>query len=339
MNILVTGGAGYIGSHTLIELLADGHTAVVVDNLSNSSQEALRRVEKITGVTVPFYEFDLRDKEKLSNLFASNTFDAVIHFAGLKAVGESVAKPLEYYSNNIDSTLVLLAVMKQHGVKKLIFSSSATVYGEPEELPLRETSRIGVGITNPYGQTKFMLEQILRDVSVANSEMEVALLRYFNPVGAHESGLIGEDPSDIPNNLMPYISQVAVGKLEKLSVFGNDYDTVDGTAVRDYIHVIDLARGHVAALNHMKMGAHAYNLATGQGTSVLQLVTAFEKASGKAVPYKIAPRRPGDVTACYASPEKAKQELGWKTEKTIEDACADSWRWQSQNPNGYAEKI
>lgn len=336
MNILVTGGAGYIGSHTLIELIADGHTAVVVDNLSNSSQEALRRVEKITGVTVPFYEFDLRDKEKLSNLFASNTFDAVIHFAGLKAVGESVAKPLAYYSNNIDSTLVLLEVMNEYGVKKLIFSSSATVYGEPEELPLRETSRIGVGITNPYGQTKFMLEQILRDVSVANSAMEVALLRYFNPVGAHKSGLIGEDPSDIPNNLMPYISQVAVGKLEKLSVFGNDYDTVDGTAVRDYIHVIDLARGHVAALNHMKMGAHAYNLATGQGTSVLQLVTAFEKASGKAVPYKIAPRRPGDVTACYASPEKAKQELGWKTEKTIEDACVDSWRWQSQNPNGYS---
>ena len=339
MNILVTGGAGYIGSHTLIELIADGHTAVVVDNLSNSSQEALRRVEKITGATIPFYEFDLRDKEKLSDVFASNTFDAVIHFAGLKAVGESVARPLDYYSNNIDSTLVLLEVMKRHSVKKLIFSSSATVYGEPDELPLRETSRIGVGITNPYGQTKFMLEQILRDVCVADGEMEVALLRYFNPVGAHESGLIGEEPSDIPNNLMPYISQVAVGKLKKLSVFGNDYDTLDGTAVRDYIHVVDLARGHVAALNHMKMGAHAYNLATGQGTSVLQLVTAFEKASGKAVPYEIAARRAGDVTACYASPEKAKQELGWKTEKTIEDACADSWRWQSQNPNGYAEKI
>lgn len=339
MNILVTGGAGYIGSHTLIELIADGHTAVVVDNLSNSSQEALRRVEKITNATIPFYEFDLRDKEKLDQLFADNSFDAVIHFAGLKAVGESVAKPLEYYSNNIDSTLILLEVMKHHGVKKLIFSSSATVYGEPEELPLRETSRIGVGITNPYGQTKFMLEQILRDTCVADNDMEVALLRYFNPVGAHESGMIGEDPSDIPNNLMPFISQVAVGKLEKLSVFGNDYDTVDGTAVRDYIHVVDLARGHVAALDHMKNGAHAYNLATGQGTSVLQLVAAFEKASGKEIPYEITARRPGDVTACYANPEKAEREFGWKTEKTIEDACADSWRWQSQNPNGYSEKL
>lgn len=336
MNILVTGGAGYIGSHTLIELINAGHTATVVDNLSNSSQEALRRVEKITNTSIPFYEFDLRDKEKLDQLFNDNTFDAVIHFAGLKAVGESVAKPLEYYSNNIDSTLALLEVMKKHSVRKLIFSSSATVYGNPEELPLRETSRVGIGITNPYGQTKFMLEQILRDVCVADSEMEVSILRYFNPVGAHESGMIGEDPSDIPNNLMPYISQVAVGKLEKLSVFGNDYDTVDGTAVRDYIHVVDLARGHVAALDHMKQGAHAYNLATGQGTSVLQLVAAFERASGKEIPYEIAPRRLGDVIACYASPEKAERELGWKTEKTIEDACADSWRWQSQNPNGYA---
>lgn len=335
MNILVTGGAGYIGSHTLIELITSGHTPIVVDNLSNSSQEALRRVEKITGHTIPFHDFDVRDKEKLSQLFADNSFDAVIHFAGLKAVGESVAKPLEYYGNNIDSTLVLLDVMKNHSVKKIIFSSSATVYGDPEELPLHETSRIGVGITNPYGQTKFMLEQILRDACIADNQVEVSILRYFNPVGAHESGMIGEDPSGIPNNLMPYIAQVAVGKLDTLRVFGDDYDTIDGTAVRDYIHVVDLARGHVAALNHMNSGAHIYNLATGRGTSVLQMVAAFEKASGKTIPYEITARRPGDVPANYASPEKANQELDWKTEKTIEDACADSWRWQSQNPNGY----
>lgn len=336
MNILVTGGAGYIGSHTLIELINDGHGAVVVDNLSNSSPEALRRVEKITGQSIPFHNFDVRNKEKLDQLFTDNSFDAVIHFAGLKAVGESVAKPLEYYSNNIDSTLVLLDVMRKHDVKKIIFSSSATVYGDPEELPLHETSRIGVGITNPYGQTKFMLEQILRDACVADTQLEVSILRYFNPVGAHESGMIGEDPSGVPNNLMPYIAQVAVGKLDKLRVFGGDYDTVDGTAVRDYIHVVDLARGHVAALDHMNPGAHIYNLATGRGTSVLQMVAAFEKASGKTIPYEITARRPGDVPANYASPEKANQELGWKTEKTIEDACADSWRWQSQNPNGYA---
>ncbi|MDX2776421.1 UDP-glucose 4-epimerase GalE [Streptomyces caniscabiei] len=336
MNILVTGGAGYIGSHTLIELIASGHTPIVVDNLSNSSQEALRRVEKITSQTIPFHKFDLRDKEKLDQLFTDNSFDAVVHFAGLKAVGESVAKPLEYYGNNIDSTLVLLDVMKNHGVKKIIFSSSATVYGTPEELPLHETSRIGVGITNPYGQTKFMLEQILRDACVADDQMEVSILRYFNPVGAHESGMIGEDPSGIPNNLMPYIAQVAVGKLDMLRVFGDDYDTIDGTAVRDYIHVVDLARGHVAALDHIKPGAHIYNLATGRGTSVLQMVAAFEKASDRVIPYEITARRPGDVPANYASPEKANQELGWKTEKTVEDACADSWRWQSQNPNGYS---
>lgn len=334
MNILVTGGAGYIGTHTLIELIAKNHTVVVVDNLVNSNRESLRRVEALTGATIPFYEFDLRDKEQLDLLFTNNTFDAVIHFAGLKAVGESVAKPLEYYANNIDSTLVLLDVMNKHGVKKFVFSSSAVVYGDPVELPLRETTKAGV-ITNPYGQTKYMLEQILRDVCVANSEMEVTLLRYFNPVGAHESGRIGEDPSDIPNNLLPYVSQVAVGRLEKLRVFGNDYDTVDGTGVRDYIHVVDLAKGHVAALDHSKVGAHAYNLATGTGVSVLQLVAAFEKASGKQVPYEIVPRRPGDVAACYASADKASRDLGWKTEKTIEQACADSWRWQSQNPNGY----
>ena len=258
-----------------------------------------------------------------------------MHFAGLKAVGESVAKPLEYYANNIDSTLVLLDVMKQFDVKKFVFSSSATVYGDPKSLPIYETDQIGVGITNPYGQTKSMIEQMLRDLSVADPEMEMTILRYFNPVGSHESGKIGEDPNGTPNNIMPYISQVAVGKLNKLRIFGNDYDTVDGTGVRDYIHVVDLARGHVAALDHSKKGAHAYNLATGNGISVLQLVAAFEKASGKSVPYEIVGRRPGDIAACYASPEKANQELGWKTEKTIDDACIDAWRWQSQNPNGY----
>jgi len=335
MNILVTGGAGYIGTHTIIELIAKNHTVVVVDNLVNSSAESLRRVEEITSTSIPFHEFDLRDQAKLTDLFARESFDAVIHFAGLKAVGESVAKPLEYYANNIDSTLVLLDAMKQFGVKKFIFSSSATVYGDPQTLPIHETDKIGVGITNPYGQTKFMIEQILRDVSVADPEMETTILRYFNPVGAHESGKIGEDPNGIPNNIMPFISQVAVGKLDKLRIFGNDYDTVDGTGVRDYIHVVDLARGHVAALDHTKKGANAYNLATGNGVSVLQLVSAFEKASGKSVPYEIVERRPGDIATCYASPEKANQELGWKTKKTIDDACVDAWRWQSQNPNGY----
>jgi len=335
MNILVTGGAGYIGTHTIIELIAKNHTVVVVDNLVNSSAESLRRVEEITSTSIPFHEFDLRDQAKLTDLFARESFDAVIHFAGLKAVGESVAKPLEYYANNIDSTLVLLDTMKQFGVKKFIFSSSATVYGDPQTLPIHETDKIGVGITNPYGQTKFMIEQILRDVSVADPEMETTILRYFNPVGAHESGKIGEDPNGIPNNIMPFISQVAVGKLDKLRIFGNDYDTVDGTGVRDYIHVVDLARGHVAALDHTKKGANAYNLATGNGVSVLQLVSAFEKASGKSVPYEIVERRPGDIATCYASPEKANQELGWKTKKTIDDACVDAWRWQSQNPNGY----
>ena len=335
MNILVTGGAGYVGTHTIIELLAKNHTVVVVDNLINSSAESLRRVKEITGATIPFHEFDLRDRTKLEELFKSEHFDAVMHFAGLKAVGESVAKPLEYYANNIDSTLTLLDAMKQFGVKKFIFSSTACVYGDPKSLPIVETDPVGVGVTNPYGQTKFMIEQILRDVSVADPDMETTILRYFNPVGAHESGKIGEDPNGIPNNIMPYISQVAVGKLDTLRVFGNDYNTIDGTGVRDYIHVVDLARGHVAALDHSKKGATAYNLATGNGVSVLQLVAAFEKASGKSVPYKIVNRRPGDIAACYASPQKANQELGWKTEKSIDDACADAWRWQSQNPSGY----
>jgi UDP-glucose 4-epimerase len=337
MHILVTGGAGYIGSHTIIELINDGHSVVVVDNLSNSSREALRRVEHITSTEILFCELDLRDSDALEQVFQSHQFDAAIHFAGLKSVGQSVAKPLEYYSNNIDSTLVLVEKMQQHGVKKLVFSSSATVYGTPEELPLKETSRVGVGITNPYGQTKFMIEQVLRDLSIADNTMEVTLLRYFNPVGAHESGLIGEDPNDIPNNLLPYVSQVAVGKLEKVSVFGDDYDTPDGTGVRDYIHVVDLAKGHVAAINHSKPGVETYNLGTGTGISVLELITAFSKAAGKDIPYQIVGRRAGDVASCYADSTKANTELSWQAEKTIEEACEDSWRWQSQNPSGYRQ--
>lgn len=335
MNILVTGGAGYIGSHTIIELISNGHSVVVVDNLSNSNQESLRRIEKITNTTIPFYKIDLRDAEELDRIFRENSFDAVIHFAGLKSVGESVSHPVEYYDNNIGSTLVLIEKMNKFNVKKLVFSSSATVYGTPSELPLSETSRVGVGITNPYGQTKFMIEQILRDLSVADNSFEITLLRYFNPVGAHSSGLIGEDPNGIPNNLLPYISQVAVGKLEKVSVFGNDYDTVDGTGVRDYIHVVDLAKGHVAALKNIKPGVSMYNLCTGRGVSVLELISAFSKASGKNIPYQISPRRPGDVASCYATGQKAEKELNWVAEKTIDEACADSWRWQSQNPNGY----
>lgn len=335
MNILVTGGAGYIGSHTLIELINAGHSAVVVDNLSNSSQESLRRVEQITGETIPFYSLDVRDGDGLEKVFNENSFDAVIHFAGLKSVGQSVLHPIEYYSNNIGSTLVLLQTMKKHDVKKLVFSSSATVYGDPSELPLKETSRVGVGITNPYGQTKFMIEQILRDLSISDNTIEITLLRYFNPVGAHKSGLIGEDPNDIPNNLLPYISQVAVGKLEKVGVFGNDYDTTDGTGVRDYIHVVDLAKGHVAALKHITPGVATYNLCTGRGVSVLELIAAFGKAAGKDIPYRIVPRRAGDIGSCYATAEKADKEIGWKAEKTIEEACKDSWRWQSNNPDGY----
>lgn len=335
MNILVTGGSGYIGSHTIIELITNGHNIVVVDNLSNSSQESLRRVEKITNTKIPFYEIDLRNESEFEKVFTENTFDAAIHFAGLKSVGESVSHPVEYYDNNINSTLALLKKLKKHNIKKLVFSSSATVYGTPSELPLKETSRVGVGITNPYGQTKFMIEQILNDVSTADESMEITILRYFNPIGAHSSGLIGEDPNDIPNNLLPYISQVAIGKLEKVNVFGNDYDTPDGTGVRDYIHVVDLAKGHVAALQHIKSGVSIYNLGTGRGVSVLELITAFSKAAGKDIPYQIVPRRPGDIASCYASSEKANKELGWFAEKTINEACADSWRWQSQNPDGY----
>ena len=336
MNILVSGGAGYIGSHTIIELINSNHGVAVVDSLANSSEESLRRVEQLTGVKIPFYQQDLRDAATLDALFRDTNFDAVIHFAGLKSVGESVAKPLEYYKNNIDSTLVLLEVMQKHNVKKLVFSSSATVYGTPEKLPLTEESRTGVGITNPYGQTKFMIEQILRDVSIADPTFETTLLRYFNPVGAHESGLIGEDPNGIPNNLLPYVSQVAVGKLEKVSVYGDDYHTTDGTGVRDYIHVVDLAKGHVAAIDHLKPGDATYNLGTGKGVSVLELIEAFSKAANKKIPYQINARRPGDVASCYANPEKANQELHWEAEKSIAQACEDSWRWQSNNPNGFS---
>ena len=335
MNILVTGGAGYIGSHTLIELIEAGYTPVVVDNLSNSSPEALKRVEKITGAKIPFHKLDLRDEKELEKVFAEHKFDAIIHFAGLKAVGESVKKPLHYYDNNLTSTLTLLQQAVEHKVPKFIFSSSATVYGTPEELPLKETSRTGVGITNPYGQTKYMIEQILQDVVAANPNLQVTILRYFNPVGAHKSGLIGEDPNGLPNNLLPYVSQVAVGKLPEVGVFGDDYDTPDGTGVRDYIHVVDLAKGHVAALKSAQNGVSVYNLGTGQGTSVLELINAFSKAAGKPIPYVIKPRRPGDIASCYATSEKALNELGWQAKKSIATACEDSWKWQSGNPSGY----
>ena len=335
MNILVTGGAGYIGSHTLIELIEAGHTPVVVDNLSNSSPEALKRVEKITGAKIPFHKLDLRNEKELEKVFTEHKFDAIIHFAGLKAVGESVKKPLHYYNNNLTSTLTLLQQAVEHKVPKFIFSSSATVYGTPEELPLKETSRTGVGITNPYGQTKYMIEQILQDVVAANPNLQVTILRYFNPVGAHKSGLIGEDPNGLPNNLLPYVSQVAVGKLPEVGVFGDDYDTPDGTGVRDYIHVVDLAKGHVAALKSAQNGVSVYNLGTGQGTSVLELINAFSKAAGKPIPYSIKPRRPGDIASCYATSEKALNELGWQAKKSIATACEDSWKWQGGNPDGY----
>lgn len=335
MNIFIAGGAGYIGSHVIVDIVEAGHSVVVADNLSNSNQESLRRVERILGVSVPFYQIDVRDKTAVEQLFGENKFDAVIHFAGFKAVGESVQKPLEYYRNNLDSALTLLETMRNHKVKKIVFSSSATVYGTPEELPLVETSRTGVGITNPYGQTKFMIEQILRDFCVSDPTFEATILRYFNPAGAHKSGLIGEDPNGVPDNILPYITQVAVGKLDKVNVFGGDWDTPDGTGVRDYIHVVDLAKGHTAALEYSKPGAHAYNLATGKGVSVLELITALGKAAGKEIPYEIVDRRAGDIAECYASPAKANKELSWKTEYSIEDICEDSWRWQSQNPNGY----
>lgn len=335
MSILVAGGAGYIGSHTVVELLKLGKEVVIVDNLSNSSILVLDRIETITGKRPTFYELDVADKEALRQVFENENIEAAIHFAGYKAVGESVAKPIMYYENNIMSTLALVEVMTEFSVKKIVFSSSATVYGLNNPSPLVET--MPTSATNPYGYTKVMLEQILRDVEVADKEWSIALLRYFNPIGAHESGLIGEDPAGIPNNLMPFIAQVAVGKREELSVFGNDYDTVDGTGVRDYIHVIDLALGHIKALEKISTtaGVHTYNLGSGQGTSVLELVQAFEKVNGVPVPYKIVDRRPGDVATCYANADKALAELNWKTEKTIEDMCRDTWNWQSKNPNGY----
>lgn len=337
MRILVTGGAGYIGSHTCIELLEQGHEVIVVDNLCNSSRVSLERVETITGKKVTFYEADLLDRKALEEIFEHESIDAVIHFAGLKAVGESVAKPLEYYHNNITGTLILCDVMREHKVKNIIFSSSATVYGDPAFVPITEECPKGE-ITNPYGQTKGMLEQILTDLHTADPEWNVIILRYFNPVGAHKSGLIGEDPAGIPNNLTPYITQVAVGKLKEVGVFGNDYDTPDGTGVRDYIHVVDLALGHVKALEKMASSeplVRIYNLGTGQGFSVLQMIEAFSKACGKTIPYSIKPRRPGDIAECYADAALAKKELGWEAERGIDEMCEDSWRWQSGNPNGY----
>ena len=336
MKILVTGGAGFIGSHTCVELLDAGYDVVVLDNLVNSCKEAIKRVEKITGKSILFYPVDLLDIDGVDSVFLKENIDAVMHFAGLKAVGESVAKPWEYYNNNITGTLNLCHSMKKHGVKNIIFSSSATVYGEPSEMPITEECPKGQ-ITNPYGHTKSMLEQIFTDIYNADKTWNIVLLRYFNPIGAHESGLIGEEPNGTPNNLVPYISKVAVGKLEKLGVFGNDYPTIDGTGVRDYIHVVDLAKGHVMALKNIinETGLSIYNLGTGKGYSVLQVVDAYQKASGKSIPYEIKDRRPGDIAVCYADSTKAKKELGWEAQYDIERMCVDSWRWQSMNPNGY----
>ncbi len=338
MTILITGGAGYIGSHTALELLNEGYDVVVYDNLCNSSRESLRRVEELTGKQIRFYEGDVQDEKALTDMFKEQRIDAVIHCAALKAVGESVQKPLEYYQNNISGTLTLLKVMREVGVKNIVFSSSATVYGSPEEMPITEACPKGQ-CTNPYGWTKSMMEQIMSDVQKSDPSWNVILLRYFNPVGAHKSGRIGEDPKGIPNNLMPYISQVAVGKLEKLGVFGNDYDTPDGTGVRDYIHVVDLAIGHVKAINYIftDPGLDVINLGTGQGYSVLDMVKAFSRACGKEIPYEIKPRREGDIAMCYADPSKAARVLGWKAERGLDEMCEDTWRWQSQNPNGYEE--
>lgn len=345
MHILVTGGAGYIGSHTVTELLHAGHDVTVVDNLCNSSPAALQRVQRITGKKIPFHQVDIRDRVALERVFDAKRFDCCIHFAGLKAVGESVLKPWEYYDNNIGGTLVLVDVMRRHNCKNIIFSSSATVYGDPAVIPIPETCPKG-RCTNPYGQTKSMLEEILTDLHTAdvkNSDANpwnVVLLRYFNPIGAHESGLIGEAPNGIPNNLMPYITQVAVGKLDHLNVFGNDYDTPDGTGVRDYIHVVDLAKGHVKALQAIvaNCGVEVFNLGTGKGYSVLDVVRAFEKANGVKIPYTIAPRRLGDIAACYADPSKAWEQLGWRAELGIEEMCRDSWNWQKNNPNGFEDR-
>lgn len=336
MTILVTGGAGFIGSHTCVELLESGYDVVVVDNLANSIRKAIDRIQEITGKKLDFYEADVRDEKTLSEIFDKKKIDAVIHFAGLKAVGESVRIPHTYYQNNIDSTLVLTEVMRKHDCKNIVFSSSATVYGDPAFIPITEECPKGM-CTNPYGWTKWILEQILTDIQKADSEWNVILLRYFNPIGAHKSGLIGEDPKGIPNNLMPYVAQVAIGKLPCLGVFGNDYDTPDGTGVRDYIHVVDLAKGHVKAIEKFadNEGVSVYNLGTGHGYSVLEVVKAFEKACGHEIAYEIKPRRAGDIAACYCDPAKAANELGWIAENGIDEMCADSWRWQTMNPDGY----
>ena len=334
--ILLTGATGYIGSHTAVELLNSGEDAVIVDDLSNSEASVIDRIEQITGRRPAFYQGDVADKALLERVFSENRIDAVMHFAGFKAVGESVEKPLAYYRNNLDTTLSLLETMERFGCDRFIFSSSATVYGMSEDVPFRETAQAG-GCTNPYGWTKYMIEQILTDTAAARPDMSVVLLRYFNPIGAHESGLIGEKPNGIPNNLMPYITQVAVGQLDHLRVFGNDYPTPDGTGVRDYIHVVDLAKGHLAALHYSEThkGTEIINLGTGTGYSVLDVIHAFEKANGVRIPYEIAPRRSGDIAVCYADPAKAREKLGWKAEKTLEDMCADAWRWQQNNPCGY----
>ncbi|MBQ1992712.1 MAG: UDP-glucose 4-epimerase GalE [Clostridia bacterium] len=337
MKILLTGGAGFIGSHTCVELIEAGYDVVIADDLSNSKPLVLERLKELTGKEVKLYQLDIADKEKMDEMFAKESFDAVIHFAGFKAVGESVAKPVMYYRNNIGTTLTLLETMAKYNVNNIVFSSSATVYGVPETVPLVEGMK--TGCTNPYGWTKLMIEQILTDATVADKNLSVVLLRYFNPIGAHESGRIGEDPTGIPNNLLPYITQVAIGKLPQLGVFGNDYPTHDGTGVRDYIHVVDLAKGHVKAIEYASKnkGTEIFNLGTGTGYSVLDIVKAFEKANDITIPYAIKPRRDGDVAECYADPVKAKEKLGWQAEKTLEDMCKDSWRWQSNNPNGYGE--
>ena len=337
MKILLTGGAGFIGSHTCIELIKAGHEAVIADDLSNSKPAVLERLKELTGKDIPFYNIDVADKEKVDHMFAKESFDAVIHFAGFKAVGESVAKPLMYYRNNLDTTLTLLETMAKYNVSNFVFSSSATVYGVPERVPLVEGMK--TGCTNPYGWTKLMIEQILTDAAAADKNLSVVLLRYFNPIGAHPSGRIGEDPTGIPNNLLPYITQVAIGKLPQLGVFGNDYPTHDGTGVRDYIHVVDLAKGHVKAIEYAgkNKGTEIFNLGTGIGYSVLDIVKAFEKANDIKIPYVIKPRRDGDIAECYADPTKARDVLGWQAEETLENMCKDSWRWQSNNPEGYAE--
>ena len=336
MHVLVTGGAGFIGSHTVVELLQGGYEVVIIDNFSNSSPLVLSRIEEITGKRPLLIEGDIRDRALLDDVFKQHEIDAVVHFAGLKAVGESVQKPLEYYDNNVSGSVVLFEAMRDAGVKRLVFSSSATVYGDPEEIPISENCPIGVP-TNPYGMSKLMVERILQDLVVAEADFSVALLRYFNPIGAHESGLIGENPSGIPNNLLPYVTQVAIGKLAQLSVFGSDYPTVDGTGVRDYIHVVDLAKGHLAALDYLKgtVGCHVWNLGTGQGYSVLQIIEAFEKATGVSVPYKLVERRAGDIAECWSNPAKAKDELGWEAGYGLEDMMRHSWKWQKGNPEGF----